>query len=159
MSQENKNEEVVFRITRVKDIAFNVNEKLYKPPTEKKNTKVRIDCELSSNPDSTIIIINIIASYYYEDSVNQEQLAIINVQNIYEIPEIKKFFIEGELMLPPHLIITLVSISISHTRALFSKNIDGTAYNGNTLPLINPEEFAKHVFPHMFNETLNKKKL
>lgn len=157
MSKENKSEQVVFRITRVKDIAFNVNEKLYRPPTEKKNTKVRIDCELSSNPNSPIIIINIIASYYYEDSVDQEQLASINVQNIFEIPEIKRFFIEGELMLPPNLIITLVSISISHTRALFTKNIDGTAYNGNTLPLINPEEFAKYVFPHMFGGTSNKK--
>lgn len=157
MAEEIKNEVVSFRIIRVKDIAFSVNEKIYAPPSEGKNIQVRIDCTLSSNPESSLIIIEIMAFYYYDDSPNQDKLASITVQSFYDIVELKKFFIEEELMLPPNLITTLVSISLSHTRALFSKSIDGTAYNGNVLPIINPEEFAKYVFPHMFvNADKNK---
>ncbi len=48
------------------------------------------------------------------------------------------------------MIITLVGLSVSHTRALFLKRLSGTALQENILPILNPAEMAKQFFPEMF---------
>jgi len=152
MAKEENSELITFRILRVKDTAFTINENFYLNDKSPTDIKVSVNCELKTNIDVNLIIVEIFAFYYY-DTLVENQLASIIVQTAFNITDLKNYETEQRLKLPPHFLVTLVSISLSHTRALFSKNIDGTAFNGMIMPLINPEEFSKSIFPEIFNGT------
>jgi len=152
MINEPKREDVfAFKVVRIKDVSFQVNENLFNHQKDPNLIKVNINCELKSNPEYSIIILEIFASYYYSDAKEGEILSSILVHNAFDILDLKRFFHGNVLRLPPDLLITLVSLSISHTRALFSKSIEGTVLGGIIMPLINPEEFSKTIFPDMFS--------
>lgn len=145
-----ENEKLSYRIMRVKDISFNVNENFLNPQKEPEQIKVSLNAELKTNFEFNVIIIEIFASYHYE-GLPQNHLASITVQNVFNISNLSNYNIDKRLKLPPNFVITLISLSISHTRALFTKNIDGTAFNGLILPIIDPAVFSKSVFPTFFD--------
>lgn len=142
--------DVSFRIIRVKDISYDVHEKMFVPSTPAEQMKVNLVCVLSFNTDTNYVILEITASYYYEKESVSNPFASITVQNVFQVEKVIRFVEDEDLYLPHMLISTLVGLSLSHTRALFSKSIDGTAYNNIVLPIINPVEFSRKVFPHMF---------
>jgi hypothetical protein len=152
MEDKKNNENISFRIMRVKDIAFSANENLFNPEKKREDIKISVNCEFRSNIEFDLIIIEIFSFYYYDPKI-EVQLASVTVQTAFNVVNLKKFSIDNRLKLPPNFLVTLISISLSHTRALFSKNIDGTSFTGMTMPLIHPEEFAKSIFPEIFNGT------
>ena len=157
MPVQNKTDLVNFKIKRIKEISFAVNERLFVLPTLDNIIQCRLNCEFNFNVDFNSLFIDLQAFYYYQKSLNEEQLANIKVQNIFEVIDLKKYFVEGELLLPAHFIVTIMSMSIAHTRALFSKNTDGTAFGNIVMPIINPTEFSKTLFPKVFEtESVSK---
>jgi len=149
---EKEKDNLSYRILRVKDIGFNVNENFILHDKQSSDIKISLSCELKIHTKSKIIVIEIFAFYYYQHEIGK-QLASITVQNAFTVLNLEEYDTNDRLLLPPNFLITIVSISLSHTRALFSKNIDGTVFNGIIMPLINPEEFTKSVLPEMFNGT------
>jgi hypothetical protein len=147
---------LTYRVLRVKDTAFSVNEILYDPAFTLSKTQVRINCELKFNIDVNYVIFELNPLYLYEYPDKEEIFASINVHNAFEVNDVKSFIKDGKLYLPPALLITLMGISISHTRALFSKSIEGTAYSGIVLPLVDPVAFCKLLFAYMFDENVGK---
>lgn len=148
---------ITFRILRVKDISFTVNEILYDPnyPTDK--TQVRVNCELKFNVEDNYVIIEMIPSYLYEypdREIKEHIFATITVHNTFLFNDVKSFMKGDQLYLPTEVLVSLIGISISHTRALFSKSLDGTAFNGIVLPLIDPLEFSRQIFAYMFDDEL-----
>ncbi|RYD83142.1 MAG: hypothetical protein EOP53_01695 [Sphingobacteriales bacterium] len=151
-------ETLTFKILRVKDTAFSVNENLHAATLSREKNQVRIDCDLKYNTDANLVMLELNAKYFFnnEDGTEQE-FAGMTVHNSYEIANVIRFMDNDNLYLPTHLLIMLVSISISHTRALFAKSLDGTAFNGIILPVIDPAGFSRHVFKEMFeHEDLKK---
>ena len=73
------------------------------------------------------------------------------MQNVFFIANIRQFLKDGILNLPSDLLISIVSLSISHTRGLFAQNLAGTAFNDFMLPITNPIDAAKHFFPSIVN--------
>lgn len=145
-------EQISFRIIRVKDISFNINENFFKPEKTPNDIKITINCELKTNVEVDFIIIEINSFYHYHPDL-ENQLASITVQNAFNVPNLRRFNNDDKLLLPHSLLITLVSISLSHTRALFSKSIGGSAFNDMVMPIINPDEFTRSVLPQMFDGT------
>lgn len=148
MSEENY-EPIEYRILRVKDTFFEVNEELYNPSYLPGQTQVRINCEIKYNIEANYVILALNAIYLYEIPGSEIIFANIIVQNVFEIKKIARFVKEADLILPRKVLIPLLGFSLSHTRALFSKNIDGTPFNGLVLPLIEPLALAVSLFPHM----------
>ena len=146
---------ITFNILRIKDISFWVNEIFYDPKYPADKVQVRVNCELKFNADANYVIIELNPLYFYEypdQDIKEHIFANITVHNTFAVNDVKSFIKGDQLYLPTEVLVTLIGISISHTRALFSKNIDGTAFNGIVLPLIDPLEFSKQIFPYMFNE-------
>lgn len=152
---------IAFKVLRVKDISFWANETFYDPKYPANKTQVRVNCELKFNTDANYVIIELNPVYIYEypdKEVKEHIFASITVHNAFEVNDVKSLVKDDQLYLPTQFLVTLMGISISHTRALFSKNIDGTAFNGIVLPLIDPLDFSKQIFSYMFDEELLEKK-
>lgn len=150
MAAEQQIDQIHFKIKRVKELSFSVNEKLFVAQTPDNIVQCRLNCDFNFNADFNLVFIDLTSYYYYEKSKDEDQLASIKVQNIFEVVDLKKYVIDKELVLPAHFIVTIMSMSISHTRSLFSKNTDGTAFGGIIMPIINPTEFSKTLFPKIF---------
>ncbi len=90
--------------------------------------------------------------YHYHNDL-QNVLAEINVQNIFEIENLKQFLInETEIRLPEEIITTIVGESIAHLRALLAKNLFGTALQEKLPALVDPREVASYFYPQMFEQ-------
>lgn len=136
-------------VRRIKEIGFFINESLIGMPSNQP-VKLEIGMNLSFNADTDLVFLNIRVYYHYPDRPAGEILADIQVQNVFELINLRNFLHNNDLTLPPAIIISIIAMSISHTRALFAKNIAGTLFQENLIAVINPQELAKHFFPQMF---------
>ncbi len=83
----------------------------------------------------------------FKNKASNQVVVHIKVSNIFFISAMKKFLTkEGNLDLPEDVMITMLSLSISHTRALLAKGTSGTIYEAQYFPIINPKEVARQVF-------------
>ena len=135
-----------FSIKSVKDVSFFVNERLL---DNSKKVKLQLAQFTGVNIDNNLVNFTLRIFMHYEDTP-QEIFANMEVENIFVVPDLKKISTEKEDYLPDSFIIAIISISISHGRALLSRNLAGTVYQDAILPLLNPKEVAKHLFPKMF---------
>ncbi|HWK03232.1 MAG TPA: hypothetical protein VNS58_06355 [Puia sp.] len=148
-----QNENVVFAIKRVKETFFSIKEDLY---VEDPNKIVRIELgeRIGFSAESNLVNFILRIFFHYQDS--QEVLVDINVENMFEVEDLQRFMNEdGIFILPETLLISIVSMSLSHGRALLSKNIAGTRWQDIVLPIANPGQIAKHFYPYMFNQEAN----
>lgn len=139
---------VSFQIKRVKNISFFVDETLFKPNAKIKFT---LDRDLKYKLDTNMVLLNLSCFFHFDDSENKEALARIIVLNAFEVSDLKQFF-TNDIRLPQDLIISMVSMSISHTRALLCENLAGTVYQDIMIPLTNPVEITRHFFKEWFEE-------
>lgn len=140
-----------YSIRKVKDISFYVNEFLLIPDPNK-IIKIELDKKFGVDLKKNLIDFTLISYLHYNDSRKEEILAEIRVQNIFEVLPLNDFTRDNGLFLPNNLIVAILSMSISHTRALFFRNLSGTVLQDIILPITNPSEVAKQFFPQMFPE-------
>ena len=141
-------------VRRIKEFGFFINEKLFAQNQQQNQDeilKIDIALQLSFTIETNLVFLLVRVHYYFPDSTPGEVLSEIQVQNVFEFPELKKFQTgPSEIILPPNVITTIVGLSISHTRALFAKNISGTLLQENMMAIVDPTAIAKHFFPKMF---------
>lgn len=66
-------------------------------------------------------------------------------------------FMEGDLLkLPEGALVTLYSMAYTHTRAIMSKNLKGTLFQNQLLPIIDPDHMLKNLFPQ-YREVADEK--
>ncbi len=158
MTKTKKEEPFLYALKRIKDFGFNVNESLYINEPEKM-VKVEFQHRLGFSLEQNMVELNLRAFYHYPDAPLDEVLAEIQVQNLFEIPNISRFLDANNIVvLPEELIITIVSLSISHTRALFTKSLAGTVLQDVLLPIVDARAMSEFFFPYMFGgDTANIK--
>ena len=130
---------------RIKEISFQINEALV---TTTPLFKSEIALQFAFNLDTNIVDIGIRVFYRYENST--DELAFIIVQNVYEVPNLKQYEDDGKLSLPQIVLVNLIGMSISHTRALFAARLAGTKLNDGILAIAPADEVARHFFPYIF---------
>ncbi|HUZ60269.1 MAG TPA: hypothetical protein VMU83_15970 [Hanamia sp.] len=139
-------------IKRIKEMSFLINEPLFSLETHNK-FKMEIGVFLSFAIEKNLVILLTRVFYHYEDAPPDQIMVDSTVQNVFEIEDLKRFIVEGNgIKFPPSLITSLVSLSISHTRALMAQRIIGTVYQNNIMGIVNADELTRHFFPKMFNE-------
>lgn len=142
----------IFQPKSIKDVFFSVNENLINADREKE-LRLEITIQFGHNIENNLASFTITAFYQYTGAEKDSpKLAQIDVQNIFEVDNMIDFVIKDNVVsFPPFLIIQLVSLSISHTRALFFKNLSGTSLQAQIMSRTDPEDVARHFFPYMFN--------
>jgi hypothetical protein len=139
-----------YGIVKIKTLAFYVNELMYLPDPLKQ-VKVEIAQLTGTNIEANLIDFRLRVFFYYLEN-KDNVLADINVQNVFFVEEIKQFVQGASLRLPSQLLISMVSLAISHSRALFAQNLAGTAFSDFMLPITNPIDAAKNFFPSTYNK-------
>ncbi len=137
-----------YGIVRVKVLSFFMNESVYvHDPT--KQVKVEMSHLFGTNVDAGLIDFRLRIYFYYPER-NDQILADITVQNVFSVLEFKKYTKGNINTYPSQFLISMVSMAISHGRALFSHNLAGSAFQDFMLPVTNPIDAAKHFFPSMY---------
>lgn len=134
---------VEIQISRIKQYSFTINEGIYK---QNSTLDVRIDTKHSIDIDKSLMDITLRILFKYPDL--EDYCIQSEISNIFFVKDLLKYAVEGEenLAIPSKALVTMMSLSISHARALISSSVGGSLYNGIILPLVNPEEVAKQHF-------------
>ncbi len=150
MPDNNSQKNIQLRISRIKDISFSINQGVALPPEEDVN--INLAQQLNFNLEKNEVELIITAAF--SKKTGGEVLTQITVSNIFQVQELKQFQVQEQVQsksnddkiamdIPDHLYITMLSLSISHTRALLAKNLAGSAFEPVTIPILDPVAIAK----------------
>lgn len=143
-NQQSNQEPLLYSIKRIKELAFFINEYLFKP--EENDTIVNYNQKLGYT-ETGFVDFTLRAFFVYKNHP-KDALFSIDVQTIFEVKDLKKYITKDKrLNLPSQFLITMVSLSVSHTRALLAKQTSDTLFAQNILPVVNAIEMAKAFFP------------
>ncbi len=143
------NKEIGIGIRKIKDSGFFINERLYKNASTqliKIDFQQQVTFDIKKNQLSFILRI----MFRYEKSSPDELLLDTQIENVFEITNLKDYVSNrGEVTLPEEIWTTIVSLSISHSRALIARNTAGTFLQDYILPIVNPGEITRAFFPKL----------
>ncbi len=138
------NNEITIQVglKKIKDIEFSVNEEI----KVKGDFGLNISQHTNFNIPDKIIELILEIDFFTKD--NQHFLHS-KTSNQFHVPNIEEFKTSEnpeEYNLPEPLLVTILGLSISHSRALIAKNSLGTIFSEIYLPIVNPVELAKQLF-------------
>lgn len=138
------------RMRRIKNFGFLVNEYLHVNDPGK-IINIRFQNRLGFTVEQNMVELAVKAFFVYNNEP-ENILGEIQVQNVFEVPDVPKYINpNGILILPtPIIIIAIVGVSFSHTRSLSCKNLAGTIFQEVIIPVVDAQEIAKQFFPYMF---------
>lgn len=129
-------------IRKIKELEFSIDS------TAKAPEEPTIGFGVITTTDIEKEIFEIQVTYDLKNPESDSILVHIKVSTVFNLLDIKQFLNEDNksLNLPNNGLITMLSLSISHTRAILAKNTFGTDYETYYLPIVNPTEIANEVF-------------
>jgi hypothetical protein len=130
-------------IKKIKELEFFINEDI---ALDDNKANVRFDVTVNLNPDEKVI--EMILTIHFSEMKNGENIMRIKTSNVFSMLELVDL-IDAEkkqFTIPDDIMITILSLSISHTRALHAKNILGTKFSELYVPLVNPAQLFKQLF-------------
>jgi hypothetical protein len=146
MGKEPK-EPIQFGIIRIKDISFVLHEERISP-NPAKVIKIEFQNTFGYDLANNFINLTLRVYFHYEDEGPELPLMDTAVQNIFLVPNLSSYQLnDTALDLPIDFLKTLVSLTISHTRAITAKNLAGTAMQNLFLPVVNLDDVTKNFFP------------
>jgi len=145
----NSDQFIDIEIKYVRQVFFSVHENLISKE-EEKAVFVGMSANIGNALDRDMLNFKLKSWYHYEDI--EEKLAVIEVENIFVIKDLKRYKGEGkEIDFPARVWVTIVSLAISHTRALLTHNLGSTELQHVIIPLLNPEKIARDFYPKSFD--------
>jgi preprotein translocase subunit SecB len=145
-------------IKRIKDISFSIHEERA-IPNRTSGIKIEMNHIIGYDIKQDILSLILRIFVHYEDRPAEEILSEIQVQNLFEIKGINQYIKEGNLILPFEILFPILSVSISHSRALFFTSLAGTFLQEVILPFTDVIDVLRHFFPdlHLPDNTKGKK--
>jgi len=136
-------------VQKVSISQFFVNELVHQ--AGKQELTLSINQKSSFDGDTNIAKIYLSFTYSYKET--EVKVSEITVMNAFIIEELKSYLYKNDsskIILPRPTLVILVSIALSHTRALFSHSIAGTLF-AEEMPLVifDPVAVANVIFPEI----------
>lgn len=130
-------------ITKIKDIEFYVDEGIAIHSTEKVSLNFEVSLNINLEQKQIDFILGVLFLY-----ANEQCFLRIKTSNVFVIPSFDEFERDSDNnpLLPDSLLVTMLSLSISHTRALLARNSLGTKFSDFYIPIVNPSELAADLF-------------
>lgn len=131
-------------IKKIKEIEFFINEDI----TLKNPQEFNIRFELTTNIILAENYVEMVLSAIFSAGSDDNVFLKIRTSNLFIILELSSFHnVENDSFdIPDNALVTLLSLSISHTRALLAKNSIGTKFSELIIPIVNPTEVLKQLF-------------
>lgn len=138
------NKELHIAIKQIKELSFSINNDVdIEYVNANKSPSLDYEQELKFNDEDLSIDITLSFAFYEKTKDNVITFLSIKTINSFYIHELKSFKGDEEYNLPEILIPTILGLSISHTRALLSKNTIGSKYSNIFIPILNPTKLAE----------------
>ena len=140
------NKQITFDIgiKKIKDLSFSVNEEI----TPEKETGIQITQSVFFNKSDDTITFNLdIRFLTKEDNI---EFISSKTSTTFYIPNLAQYESKDvpETYNPPDaMMITIVSLSITHARALIARNALGTKFADIYLPIFDPSKLTNDLFP------------
>ncbi|RFM26197.1 hypothetical protein [Deminuibacter soli] len=129
-------------VRRIKDFAFFVNESMF--DQEKIQT---IEVRFQHKLDIMQAISFTLRTVFIYPGVD-DLIADLHVENVFAVNNLEQYSDgKGGYNLPHDLLAIIVGESVSHSRALFQKNIAGTAFQGLNIPMVDAIQMTQSLFP------------
>ncbi len=141
---EVKHEGVEMRVQRIKLLNFFMNEGSFRPNGV---ANVQLDYKTGHDTASDFFNFTLRVRFNYPD--NPEQVFIsAEVQNIFAIKELNRFLNEKSnlIELPGAALVSILSLAISHSRAILATCVAGSVFGETLVPLLDAYSVAKHFF-------------
>lgn len=136
--------QVNIAVKKIKDVEFIVNEelKLAEPLI------ANINFELITNFSLNEKTVEILLTTFFTDPVTNSVFMKIKTSNVFLFLELADFYQADKeaFEIPDNVLVTFLSLSISHSRALLAKNAMGTKYSELYIPIVNPSDILKQLF-------------
>jgi len=130
-------------IKKIKDLAFSVNEEI----TPEKESGIQINSGLHF--DKTENTIEFSLDIRFTQKQGGVEFMSSKTSTIFFVPDLAKYEnpdAPNSFNPPDAMIITIVSLSLTHARALIARNADGTKFKDIYLPIFNPTDITNNLF-------------
>jgi hypothetical protein len=135
--------QVNIAVKKIKEVEFFVNEEIEiaNPPI------ANIKFELTTNIILDDKSIEMLLTTYFVDQDQGNMFMKIKTSNVFLFLELVNFHKSenNEFDIPNNVLVTFLSLSISHSRALLAKNALGTKFADLYIPIVNPSEILKQL--------------
>ena len=136
--------QVNIAVKKIKEVEFFVNEEieLANPPV------ASISFELTTNINLDEKSVEMLLTTFFTDTIQGNMFMKIKTNNVFLFLELTNFHKPetNEFDIPDNVLVTFLSLSISHSRALLAKNALGTKFADLYIPIVNPSEILKQLF-------------
>jgi hypothetical protein len=136
MTEEVKPEEFHINIKKLRLRAFRINESVDAPSPEE--LKINMQQMIQYSLADLTITLDLTISFQTADDVLIMEGTGHNIFTIQELPIMIIPENPDQINIPDNILATLLSISISHTRALMSQSALGSKFQDIMVPLVNP---------------------
>ena len=139
-----KPEQVKIAISRIKEVEYFINESIELQP----GAQVNINFQVTTNFKLEDKTVEMILTAQFAEVTEGIVLLKIKTSNVFSVLELADFHKpESETYdIPDNVMVTFLSLSVSHTRALLAKNAQGTKFAGLYIPIVNPTDLFNQLF-------------
>ena len=139
-----KPEQVTIAISRIKEVEYFINESLGLQPGAQLN--INFQATMNFKPDDNTVEILLTAQFI--EMAGGIPLLKIKTSNVFSVLELADFYNPQSQTydIPDNVMVTILSLSVSHTRALLAKNAQGTKFAGLHIPIVNPTDLFNQLF-------------
>lgn len=145
MARKKGNKAFQVSIKKVKQISFGIDETAEAPDAGDLIVNIEQNLSFSEKDDTVVLLLNITFSSKSAEKVLMNGI----VQNVFVLKDLKRMVNKERpdmLNLPEAVLSSLLSVSISHSRALMAQSAMGTAFQDLYIPLVNPDQLVKELF-------------
>lgn len=131
-------------VKKIKDIEFFVNENI----DVQTPINANITFELFTQLNEKESLVEMLLSATFTDQAKENVLMKIKTSNVFFLLELQQLLDKEtkQYNIPDNIMVTMLSLSISHTRALLAKNALGTKFSELYIPIVNPAELFNNLF-------------
>jgi len=131
-------------IKKIKEVEFIVNEEI--GLTDPSLANIGFELTTNINPEAKTVELLLTAFFFHQLTGNV--FLKIRTSNLFLLLELADFSGKGndEFDIPDNILVTLLSLSISHTRALLARNAIGTKFSELYIPIVDPSEVLKQMY-------------
>lgn len=139
-----KPEQVNIAISRIKEVEYFINESIELQP----GAQVNINFQVTTNIKLDDKTVEMLLTVQFAEITEGIVLLKIKTSNVFSVLELADFHKpESETYdIPDNVMVTFLSLSVSHTRALLAKNAQGTKFSGMYIPIVNPTDLFNQLF-------------
>ena len=139
-----KPEQVNIAISRIKEVEYFINESIELQP----GAQLNINFQVTTNFKLDDKTVEMLLTAQFAEMTEGIVLLKIKTSNVFSVLELEDFHKpESETYnIPDNVMVTFLSLSVSHTRALLAKNAQGTKFAGLYIPIVNPTDLFNQLF-------------